>query len=309
MSTPAPGPFGASEERRPSSMGGGAPVCPRHPDRPSYISCQRCGRPACAECQRSAPVGVQCVDCVRTASKAMPAQKAALGGRRFGALGDMPVTYTLIGLCVVLWGLQLAFPRLTVEGAFVPGLAEHQPWRFLTSAFLHDPSGPMHLMFNMFALWTVGGYLEKLLGQVRYLALYLVSGLGGSVGSLLLATPPNLAERSVGDWFSPSVGASGAVFGLFLALLIVDHSRGRSITPMLALIGVNLVIGFVYPNIEWQAHLGGAVTGAVLAWGLMRGSRQRSTTLVWSVVVVVAVLLVVAAVIRYALAPDLGIKL
>lgn len=306
MSTPA---FGESDAHRPSSMGGGAPVCPRHPDRISYLSCQRCGRPACGACQREAPVGIQCVDCVRSASRAMPAQRSTLGGRRFGNLGDMPVTYGLIGICVGVWVLQLLFPRLTLEGAFVPGLADSEPWRFLTSAFLHDPSGPMHLMFNMFALWTVGGYLEKLMGQLRFAALYLVSGFGGGVGSLLLSAPPDLEARSVGDWFSPSVGASGAVFGLFLALLVVDHARGRTITPMLALIAVNLVIGFVYPNIEWQAHLGGAVTGAMIAWGMTRGSRTRSPALVWGVIAGVTALLLVATVVRYLTVPDLMVSL
>ncbi|WP_462418750.1 rhomboid family intramembrane serine protease [Kytococcus sp. Marseille-QA3725] len=217
----------------------------------------------------------------------------------------MPVTYGIIATCVVVWLLQLAMPPLTNDGSFVPGLAVHEPWRFVTSAFLHDPTGPTHLLFNMFALWTVGGYLERLLGQARFAALYLVSGLGGSVGSLLLATPPDLDAGSIGDWFSPSVGASGAVFGLFLGLLVLDHWRGRPVTPMVVLIGVNAVIGFVYPNIEWQAHLGGALTGAVLAWGMARGARTRSPGLVWSVVLGVVVVLVALCMARYAMVPDL----
>lgn len=299
MSTPLPG----DPEHRPSTPGGGAPVCPRHPDRPSYIRCQRCERPACPACQQPAAVGVQCVDCVRAARRAMPARRTSLGGRELG-WGDMPVTYGLIGLCVALWLVQLALPQLTQWGAFVPGLADAEPWRFVSSAFLHDPSGPTHLLFNMVALWSVGGYLERLLGPARYLALYLVSGLGGSVGSLLLATPPDVAARSWGDWYSGSVGASGAVFGLFLALLVVDHARGRSTTPMLVLIGINAVIGFVYPNIEWEAHLGGVLTGAVLAWGMARAARTRTPALAWWVVAGTVVVLVALALARYAMVGD-----
>ncbi|SNC65171.1 Membrane associated serine protease, rhomboid family [Kytococcus aerolatus] len=287
-----PPPLGGPTE----GPGGEVDLCPRHPEVATRIRCQRCSRPVCPDCRRQAPVGFQCSECVRASSAAIPRQRAALGGVRIGSWDSTPVTYVLLGLCVAAWLLQLVVPGTTDRGSFVPALAASEPWRFLTSVFLHSPSGPTHLMMNGLALWMVGSHLERTLGQLRYLALFLVSGLGGSVGSLLLARKPDLLAHDLGDWFSPSVGASGAVFGLFAAMLVVGHARGESPTPMLVLLGINAVIGFVAPNIEWQAHLGGALTGLVLAWGMVRGHRTRRTGLVWGTVAAVLGLLVALSV-------------
>lgn len=238
------------------------PVCPRHPDRTSYVSCQRCERPTCPECQRPAAVGIQCVDCVREQSKTVRQPTS-----RFGApvRGGRPlVTMTLIAICVVVYIGQRVNDRVTTELMFVPLLAETEPWRFLTAAFAHSPSGFMHIAFNMFALWITGQYLEPLLGRLKFLVLFLVSAIGGSVGFLLLAqVPQQLGERS--GWVTPTVGASGAVFGLFAAVLVLNRHLGRETGSIVAVLGINAVLGFVLPNIAWQAHLGGAVTGAVLA--------------------------------------------
>ena len=136
--------------------------------------------------------------------------------------------------------------------------AFYEPWRFLTAAFLHSPGQYLHIVFNMVALWFVGPTLENTLGRARYITLYLMSAVGGSVGSVLLATATD-------SWATTSVGASGAVFGLFGAILVISKRLGGDVRGILVLIGINLALGFVMANIAWQAHVGGLVTGGLLA--------------------------------------------
>ncbi|WP_109472658.1 rhomboid family intramembrane serine protease [Ornithinimicrobium cavernae] len=238
------------------------PVCPRHPDRTSYVSCQRCGRPVCPECQRPAAVGIQCVDCVRDQARTVRQPTSRFGAPTRG--GRPLVTMTLIAVCALVYVGQLVDDRVTLELMFVPLLAETEPWRFLTAAFAHSPSGFMHILFNMFALWITGQYLEPLLGRLKFLVLFVISAIGGSVGFLLLAQlPQRLGEAS--GWTTPTVGASGAVFGLFAATLVLNRHLGRETGGIVVVLAINTVLGFVLPNIAWQAHLGGAVTGGVLA--------------------------------------------
>lgn len=251
------------------------PVCPRHPDRTSYVSCQRCGRPACPECQRPAAVGIQCVDCVREQAKTVRQPTSRFGAPARG--GRPIVTMVLIGICVLVYIGQLTNDRVTFELMFVPLLAETEPWRFLTAAFAHSTGGFMHILFNMFALWITGQYLEPLLGRLKFLALFVISAIGGSVGFLLLAQlPERLGEPS--GWTTPTVGASGAVFGLFAATLVLNRHLGRETGGIVAVLGINVVLGFVLPNIAWQAHLGGAVTGAILAGILALTAPAGQTT-------------------------------
>jgi membrane associated rhomboid family serine protease len=276
------------------------PVCPRHPDRVSYVRCQRCRRPVCPECQRPAAVGVQCVDCVREQARTVRSATTVFGGR----VTDTPrVSYAIIGICVLVYVLQTITPSLTRDIWFVPVLGESEPWRFLTSAFAHG--SVTHILFNMLALWMVGAqYLERLLGAARYAAVYLVSAVGGSVAYLLMSSPPSndFATRSM--WLTPAVGASGAVFGLFGALLVLNRHLGRSSAGMYATIGINAVIGFVVPNVAWQAHLGGLVTGAalaaVIAWTTPRQRRRWQ----WPGVAAVVVVLVLLSVAKYAVSPS-----
>lgn len=238
------------------------PVCPRHPDRISYVSCQRCRRPTCPDCQRPAAVGIQCVDCVREQSKTVRRPASRFGAQARG--GRPVVTLTLIGICVLVYIGQRVDDRVTLDMMFVPLLAKSEPWRFLTAAFAHSPSGFMHIGFNMFALWITGQYLEPLLGRIKFLTLFLISAIGGSVGYLLLAQLPERMGQPSG-WTTPTVGASGAVFGLFAAVLVLNRHLGRETGSILGVLAINAVLGFVLPNIAWQAHLGGAVTGAALA--------------------------------------------
>lgn len=271
------------------------PVCPRHPDRISYVRCQRCGRPACPECQRPAAVGVQCVDCVRQAARATPSARTALGGRLHG--GRPVVTLTIIGLCVASYLLQRAVPTWTSQWAFSPAAGEVEPWRFVTAAFLHARGSLLHIAFNMYALYLAGPYLEQTLGRARFVTLYLLSAIGGQVGVTLLASPVEPA------WFTGVVGASGAVFGLFGAVLVVLRRLGRDARQILVFLAINGALGFVLPGIAWQAHLGGFVTGLALGAAYAYAPRERRLTVGVGASVAVALALVVLTLLRYATAP------
>jgi len=206
-------------------------------------------------------VGIQCVDCVKQARQGARRQVTVMGGAV--AHGRPIVTLSIIVICVVVWLAQWADPRVTRDMLFAPVLGEHEPWRFLTSAFVHSPRTIFHIGFDMYALWICGQYLEPLLGRARFLALYIISALGGSVGYVLLATTPSSPTDFHSGWYTGTVGASGAVFGLFLAMLILSRKLGLRTGGLVVLIAVNAALSFIVPNIAWQVHVGGAVTGAV----------------------------------------------
>jgi membrane associated rhomboid family serine protease len=233
-----------------------APVCPRHPDRISYVTCQRCLRPACPECQVTAAVGTQCVDCVREANKRVPSSRTVFGGKTTD--GRPMVTYVLIGLNVVVFALQMMLrdfsDYVVYAGLYTSPYLEPEPWRMLTSTFAHSTTFIGHIAFNMYALYICGRVLEPMLGRLRFLALYLASGLGGSV-AVLLITDPRV----------PVLGASGAVFGLFAAMFVLLRARGVQTMQIVILIAINLAIGFIIPGIAWEAHVGGLVVGAATA--------------------------------------------
>lgn len=239
-----------------------------------------------------ASVGVQCVDCVREAQRNAPVHRTALGAPLRG--GRPVVTWTIIGLCLASYVLQLAmgWGGWTSRLAFSPALGEIEPWRFVTAAFVHSTSF-FHIALNMYALWIVGPYLENLLGRAWFTALYLLSAIGGQVAVVLLADP------SGASWFTGTVGASGAVFGLFGAIFVVMRKMGQEARGMLVIIGLNLVVGFVVPNISWQGHLGGLVTGTVLGAVYAYAPRERRTVVSVVVTAAVAVVLVGAALLRY----------
>lgn len=294
MTQPPPG-WGGATGAHDGAGGSDVPVCPRHPDRVSYIRCQRCRRPACPECQHSAAVGVQCVDCVREQAKGERRPVTVLGGRT-GAGADKPyLTMAIIGICVVVWLGELLSPRVFQEVAFAPALGLSEPWRIITSAFAHSPHQPMHILFNMYALWLVGGYLERLLGWARYLAVYVVTALAGTVTWLLFQPV---------DSFVPVVGASGAVFGLFAAVIVLNRHLGRDSSGMIATIAINAVIGFVVPNVAWEAHLGGLVAGGLVAGALALARSRRTPAIAWGGIIGVLALVLILAVGKYAMAPS-----
>lgn len=236
--------------------------CYRHPDRQSFVLCQRCGRTICPQCQIQAPVGVQCPECVRDARKAQVKRPPAVL-RAFRPGSEKPVvTYTLIALCVLVYlGQWLTNGALTSALFYHPLLTVAEPWRMLTSAFAHSQGWILHILFNMYALLILGPGLEKMLGRMRFLALYLLSAFGGSVAVL---------------WLSPYtgvLGASGAIFGLFGAFFIIIRGLGGNAVHLLVIIGLNLVIGFVVPNVSWEGHLGGLVVGVAAGLIFMRTRR------------------------------------
>jgi membrane associated rhomboid family serine protease len=189
------------------------------------------------------------------------------------------VTFAIIAACALLFVLQWVIPggvvfrNLAYASVFAtPEYGVFQPWRMITSAFLHSQSFLLHIVINMYTLWIFGQALEPLLGRIRFLAVYLLSAIGGSVGYLLL-TPVLPEGGPVGV-----VGASGAIFGLFGAMLVVQRHRGGETRQLWVLIAINGVIGFMVPQIAWQAHLGGLVTGALCAAAIAyipRGPRQH----------------------------------
>ncbi|OFE14186.1 rhomboid family intramembrane serine protease [Humibacillus sp. DSM 29435] len=283
----------------------GPSVCPRHPDREAYVKCQRCGRPTCPECQRPAAVGIQCVDCVNESARAHPTARTIFGGRVTD--GRPIVTYTIIGICVAVYLLQRVDPSITDRFAFLPALGWTEPWRFITAAFLHSPSTYFHVLINMFALWSLGTYLEPLLGKARFAALYLISGVGGQVSVALLAGSPSIASLNEGldqGWLTAVVGASGAIFGVFGALLVLNRHLGRSSSALYLTLAINAAFGFLYPGISWQAHLGGFVTGIGCAAAIVFFRRQGVRHLVWAALGGVLALLVVVALAKYLSLPE-----
>jgi membrane associated rhomboid family serine protease len=251
------------------------PTCYRHPDRTTYIRCTRCNRPICPECMRDAAVGHQCEECVRGGAKAVrqprPQQRTT-----------PVITYWLIAINVVMFVLETVSSGVQSELVLrSPAVANGDLYRLLTSAFMHY--GPTHLLFNMYALFIVGPPLEVWLGRLRFGALYALSALGGSV-LVYLVSPLNAA----------TAGASGAVFGLFGASFVVGKRLNLDVRWVVGLIVINLAFTFVIPlmggqNISWQGHIGGLVTGALVAAAYAYAPRERRTVIQVSVTVAVLV--------------------
>jgi membrane associated rhomboid family serine protease len=187
-------------------------------------------------------------------------------------------------VCLAAYGLSLAIPNgfIFQNFAYAPFLTESEPWRMISSAFLHSNSF-LHIAFNMYALWILGNALEPAFGRARFLAIYLVSALAGSVGVLLLAPVDTVV-----------VGASGAVFGLFGALFVVQKKRGGDLRQILVLLAINAAIGFIIPNIAWQAHLGGLIAGVLCTAAITYAPARNRILVQWggvgAVVVVLAAL-------------------
>ncbi|MGS2644295.1 rhomboid family intramembrane serine protease [Streptosporangium sp. LJ11] len=241
------------------------PTCYRHPGRETYVRCQRCDRPICPDCMRDAAVGFQCPECVAEGNKGMRRAQSVFGG---GVIAKPYVTWTLLGVNIVMFLAQMASNgRVTAELAmWVFGIAvDSDYYRLITSAFLHRDY--LHIGLNMWALFMVGPYLEQAFGHVRFLALYFLGALGGSV---------------LGYWFDPinvaSLGASGAIFGLFGAIFVVSRRLRLDLRPIIVLLVINLVITFIPGlNISWTAHVGGLVTGVIVSAVLAYGPKASRT--------------------------------
>jgi membrane associated rhomboid family serine protease len=236
-------------------------VCYRHPDRPAGVRCQRCDRPICPSCMNSAAVGFQCPSCFNEGVKSVPRARTSLGGVARG--NPQVVTLTMLALNVLVFiAVHTGSSRILSDLVLVPVLVESEPWRLLTSAFTHVQI--FHIFSNLFMLYQLGPVLEQMLGRLRFTLLYLLSALGGSVAVWLLGAPG-----------SATLGASGAVLGLVGALLVISRARGLDVTWIVAYVAITAVISFTLPNISWEGHLGGFVTGAALGWLFLADTNRR----------------------------------
>jgi membrane associated rhomboid family serine protease len=260
-------------------------TCYRHPTREAHIRCTRCNRRICPDCMISASVGFQCPECVREGNAGVRTARTTFGGRVAGQAGT--VTKILIGINVAVFLVQLVSVSFTNRFELM-GLAvaqDGQYYRLLTAAFMHG--GYLHIAFNMYALYLFGPPLEATFGRARFLTLYLLSALGGSAASYAFNTP-----------IGASLGASGAVFGLLGAFLVVNRRLKRDNSGLLVLIGINLAIAFLpqFSNIDWHAHVGGLITGALVAAAMVYPPPEKRTVVqaAGCVVVLVLVIAVVA---------------
>ncbi|MGW7681413.1 rhomboid family intramembrane serine protease [Kribbella sp. NPDC054772] len=236
-------------------------VCYRHPDRPAGVRCQRCDRPICPSCMNSASVGFQCPNCFNEGVRSVPKKRTSLGGLQRG--NPQLVTSTLLALNVLVFILvHVGSPQILNDLVMVPALVDSEPWRLLTSTFTHWQI--FHIFSNLFMLWQLGPPLEQMLGRVRFLILYLLSAIGGSIAVWILSAPGGA-----------TLGASGAVLGLVGALLVISRARGLDITWILMYVAVTAVLSFAIPNVSWEGHLGGFVVGAAVAWIFLQLSKHK----------------------------------
>ncbi|MBD0347717.1 MAG: rhomboid family intramembrane serine protease [Thermoleophilia bacterium] len=257
-------------------------TCYRHPDRETGVSCSECGRGICPDCMVFAPVGIRCPD---HSGQAQGAARVRREVKRAGYEGTGAlVTKVLIGVNVGVFMVNLAQGAslernggdLFVDGfligrAFDPaagqliGVAEGQWWRLITATFLHG--GLFHLLINMLMLWWIGGRMEEALGRARFIALYLVSGLAGSAGALALT-----------DAGTPTVGASGAIFGILGAALVFERQRHYILGgSALSIVVLNLIITFTFREyISVGGHVGGLIGGALIGLALSRFGRSHA---------------------------------
>jgi membrane associated rhomboid family serine protease len=271
------------------------------------VSCVRCGRPICPDCMRSASVGQQCVECVRESNKGARPARTVFGGRPVSPQAGAIVTYTLIGINVLLFIVELAKPSLGTDWAMLGyayyqgggplhGVAAGEWYRLITSAFLPpavtgssaSSLGILDIVFNMYALYLVGPALERMLGAVRFIGVYLISALGGSVMFYYLA-PQNL----------PALGASGAIFGLFGAWFVVARKLRADARGIVTLIVINLVISFVWRGtIAWQAHVGGLLAGLLITAAYAYAPRKNQALVQIVATVAIVAVAVIAVVLR-----------
>jgi membrane associated rhomboid family serine protease len=247
-------------------------TCYRHPDRVTGLSCSECGRPICTECMTMAPVGIRCPE---HSGKPQGVQRVTRGVQRAAFEGTgAKVTKALVAINVGVYVAELVTgggvngtgSTIYLHGVlFGPFVEQGDWWRLLTAAFLHY--GPVHLILNMVGLYWFGSLLEERIGSARYLMLYLVSGLAGSAGALLWS----------GGFLTPTVGASGAIFGILGAGFVLERQRDYVFGgSALGVILINFVLTFSISSISKGGHIGGLVGGMICALGLTRFGRGHA---------------------------------
>ncbi|MEU5258597.1 rhomboid family intramembrane serine protease [Amycolatopsis sp. NPDC021455] len=257
------------------------PGCWWHPNRPTGLSCSRCGRPACPDCLREAPVGFQCTDCVHAGGQQQRRQHrgyqdAGFGVRTIAGARPSPsvlATQVILAVNVLVFLVTVVQARSLndnqTSGVFQIGVLWGQAtlgagewWRLFTSGFLHY--GPIHIAVNMFSLWMMGRALEPVFGKVRYLTLYFVSMLGASTAVLLFDSLDG-----------GTAGASGALFGLMGAYGVIVLKLRLNPTGLIITLALNAFITFGVANISILGHVGGLVTGALVTVAMLYAPQAR----------------------------------
>jgi membrane associated rhomboid family serine protease len=297
MSTPGQGSAGpAGGPAEPADI----PTCFRHPGRETYVSCVRCGRPACPDCLRSAAVGQQCVECIRSSHQGGRRPSGVFGGR---AVNGAAVTWAIVAINLVLYAVEWIRPNIANDlsmlglgrqtaGGPLAGVATGQWYRLITCAFLPPPGvgnlGPVDILFNMLALVWLGPHIERTLGRVRYLTVYLVSAVGGSVLYYYLAQP-----------YQPALGASGAIFGLLGAWFVVARKQRFDSRWLVNIVILNLALDFFWRSqIAWQAHVGGMLAGGILTAAFAYAPKRQRALVQAAATVALLVLLGIAVAVR-----------
>ena len=290
------------------------PVCYRHPSRETYVRCTRCERPICPDCMNVAAVGHQCPECVAEGRRTQRPVRTAFGGGVAGRAGLASKTLIGINVAVMVISVVTGGSRAVAGGGWggllggntpltnalavignapyyaggpAHGVAAGEWYRLFTAMFVHY--GVLHLLLNMYALWILGRDLERVLGPLRFTALYLLAGLGGNVAAYLF-TAPNAA----------TAGASTAVFGLMAAIFVILKRLNLSVAPILPVIVINVIFTFTIANISVAGHLGGLAVGGIVAAVLAYAPRDRRTLIQAVGCVVVLLVLMVLALYRTA---------
>lgn len=237
-------------------------TCYKHPDRVTGLSCTTCSRPICVECSHDAAVGQKCPECSVPEGRARVVQARTIIGRP--SFDTAPVSFSIMGLTLAIFAAGLLSPEvndwLIQHLAMANFLVADGEWyRIFTAALLHG--GLMHVAFNMYALYLFGPRLEQQVGSPAFLALYVAAAGAGGMVSYLFGPPSQV-----------SIGASGAIFGLFGAWMFVawkmrNTPGGRAMFNQLGvLLAINLALPLLVGGIDWRAHVGGLLSGILIAW-------------------------------------------
>ncbi|MBB1483126.1 rhomboid family intramembrane serine protease [Tessaracoccus sp. MC1865] len=265
-----------------------APVCYRHPNEPTRISCQRCGRPICPQCMVPGSVGFQCPECVQQGMQQTRQHALPYGGERTS--NPKTTSMVLVGINAAIWILLLLTGGYDGEPmgyvALTPAIAAYygEWWQLLTSGFAHVEL--WHFGFNMLVLYLLGPNVEQIVGRWKFLAIYLISLLGGSASVMLFSNP-----------LGSTLGASGAIYGLLGAVLLLAIKHKGDVRGILTWIGINVAVSFLWANVSWQGHLGGLV-GGVVATAVVLYLPRSARKWQWPLLAVLAVAFVAVSLFR-----------
>lgn len=262
------------------------PACYRHPGRHTGLRCTRCDRPTCPECLRDAAVGQQCVECVGHGRRETRRPVTVVGSQLVDRSVLVPILILANVIVFVVTAVQANSianndnSPLFLDWVMWPkaAVATGQWWRVVTSGFLHF--GPIHLAVNMVSLWILGRDLERLLGRIRFAAVYLVSLVGGSVAVFLFSDPNTAAA-----------GASTALYGLMGCYLVAILRLKLNPRPILITLGINVLLTFSIPGLSIVGHFGGLVLGAIAMGALVYAPQRNRALLQGSAIVALFVVL------------------